>query len=142
MYDVIHPLQQIEQPRPLRTSPFYHRQRELGAIFFEGRGWDEQFELIGSKGRLLLRFPVWDNPERAAARLDWYDEAAGAWTAFGFDAICPFGAAERHYLAQIAQGQQGDVMDRAAGYRVDALIEALGRSAATGAPQRMDWSEA
>ena len=40
VYDIIHPLQQIEQPRPLRTSPFYLRQCELGAAFFEGRGWE------------------------------------------------------------------------------------------------------
>jgi len=40
VYDVIHPLQQMEQPRPLRTSPFYIRQKELGATFFEGRGWE------------------------------------------------------------------------------------------------------
>jgi glycine cleavage system aminomethyltransferase T/glycine/D-amino acid oxidase-like deaminating enzyme len=40
VYDIIHPLQQMEQPRPLRTSPFYLRQRELGAVFFEGRGWE------------------------------------------------------------------------------------------------------
>jgi glycine cleavage system aminomethyltransferase T len=40
VYDIIHPLQQMEQPRPLRVSPFYARQQELGAVFFEGRGWD------------------------------------------------------------------------------------------------------
>lgn len=40
VYDIIHPLQQMEQPRPLRTSPFYPRQQELGAVFFEGRGWE------------------------------------------------------------------------------------------------------
>lgn len=40
VYDIIHPLQQMEQPRPLRVSPFYQRQLELGAHFFEGRGWE------------------------------------------------------------------------------------------------------
>jgi dimethylglycine oxidase len=40
VYDIIHPLQQMEQPRPLRVSPFYARQKELGAVFFEGRGWE------------------------------------------------------------------------------------------------------
>jgi glycine cleavage system aminomethyltransferase T/glycine/D-amino acid oxidase-like deaminating enzyme len=40
VYDIIHPLQQIESPRPLRVSPFYGRQKELGAVFFEGRGWE------------------------------------------------------------------------------------------------------
>ena len=40
VYDVIHPLQPMEQPRPLRTSPFHARQQELGAVFLEGGGWE------------------------------------------------------------------------------------------------------
>jgi glycine cleavage system aminomethyltransferase T/glycine/D-amino acid oxidase-like deaminating enzyme len=40
VYDILHPLQPLEQPRPLRVSPFYQRQRELGAIFLEARGWE------------------------------------------------------------------------------------------------------
>ncbi|MHC0433103.1 GcvT family protein [Streptomyces sp. O3] len=40
VYDVIHPLQPIAGPRPLRVSPFYARQRELGAYFLEGGGWE------------------------------------------------------------------------------------------------------
>lgn len=40
VYDVIHPLQPMDQPRPLRTSPFYPRQQELGAYFLEGGGWE------------------------------------------------------------------------------------------------------
>ncbi|MFE3652568.1 FAD-dependent oxidoreductase [Streptomyces sp. NPDC059152] len=40
VYDVIHPLQPMTQPRPLRTSPFYPRQQELGAYFLEAGGWE------------------------------------------------------------------------------------------------------
>lgn len=40
IYDVLHPLQPMEQPRPLRVSPFYARQQELGAVFLEGGGWE------------------------------------------------------------------------------------------------------
>lgn len=40
VYDVIHPLQPADRPRPLRTSPFYQRQRELGAFFLEASGWE------------------------------------------------------------------------------------------------------
>ncbi|GCD39387.1 sarcosine dehydrogenase [Streptomyces chrestomyceticus JCM 4735] len=40
VYDVIHPLQPLRRPRPLRVSPFYERQRELGAYFLEGTGWE------------------------------------------------------------------------------------------------------
>jgi glycine cleavage system aminomethyltransferase T/glycine/D-amino acid oxidase-like deaminating enzyme len=40
LYDVKHPLQPMEWPRPLRVSPFYARQQELGAVFLEGSGWE------------------------------------------------------------------------------------------------------
>ncbi|MFC3894508.1 FAD-dependent oxidoreductase [Lentzea rhizosphaerae] len=40
VYDVLHPLQPVESPRPLRTSPFYSRQKELGAFFLEASGWE------------------------------------------------------------------------------------------------------
>ncbi|MEU1294457.1 FAD-dependent oxidoreductase [Streptomyces sp. NPDC005840] len=40
VYDVLHPLQPMERPRPLRVSPFHARQRELGAYFLEGGGWE------------------------------------------------------------------------------------------------------
>jgi len=40
VYDIIHPLQPLESPRPLRTSPFHPRQQELGAVFLEATGWE------------------------------------------------------------------------------------------------------
>ncbi|MFF3614277.1 FAD-dependent oxidoreductase [Streptomyces sp. NPDC002580] len=40
VYDVLHPLQPMEQPRPLRVSPFHARQQGLGARFLEGGGWE------------------------------------------------------------------------------------------------------
>ena len=40
VYDVIHPLQPMEAPRPLRTSPFHEREQALGACFLEGNGWE------------------------------------------------------------------------------------------------------
>ncbi|GHE02528.1 GcvT family protein [Streptomyces alanosinicus] len=40
VYDVLHPLQPMQQPRPLRVSPFHARQQQLGAFFLEGTGWE------------------------------------------------------------------------------------------------------
>ena len=40
VYDIVHPLQPSEQQRPLRVSPFYARQQELGAVFLEAGGWE------------------------------------------------------------------------------------------------------
>jgi glycine cleavage system aminomethyltransferase T len=40
VYDIIHPLDPVREPRPLRVSPFYARQLQLGAHFTEGAGWE------------------------------------------------------------------------------------------------------
>ena len=40
VYDIIHPQQPLEQPRPLRTSPWHPRQAGLGAFFLEFNGWE------------------------------------------------------------------------------------------------------
>ncbi|GAA1296563.1 sarcosine dehydrogenase [Planotetraspora silvatica] len=40
VYDIIHPLEPPADLRPLRTSPFHTRERELGAYFLEATGWE------------------------------------------------------------------------------------------------------
>ena len=40
MYDIIHPLQQSEDPRDLRLSPFHARLVEQQGIFFANAGWE------------------------------------------------------------------------------------------------------
>ncbi len=40
VYDIIHPLQQMDRPRDLRLSPFHRRLEELGAHFIESAGWE------------------------------------------------------------------------------------------------------
>ena len=40
VYDIIHPLQQMENPRNVRCSPFQPRLEALGAVFFESAGWE------------------------------------------------------------------------------------------------------
>jgi glycine cleavage system T protein len=52
VYDIIHPAAQIAQPRGLRVSPFYPRQRGLGATFFESAGW-ERPQWYEANGALL-----------------------------------------------------------------------------------------
>ncbi len=49
VYDIIHPLQQMENPRNLRVSPYHARLQELGACFFESAGWEraQWFEANG-----------------------------------------------------------------------------------------------
>ena len=40
VYDIIHPRQQMANPRNVRLTPFFARQEELGAAFFENAGWE------------------------------------------------------------------------------------------------------
>jgi len=52
VYDILHPLQPMEDPRPLRTSPFYVRERELGAVFLEASGWERPQWYAANEGLL------------------------------------------------------------------------------------------
>jgi len=74
VYDIIHPLQPMAEPRPLRTSPFYEREKALGAVFFEGRGW-EQPRWYESNARLLESIQL---PERTGWEAQFWSPIAGA----------------------------------------------------------------
>jgi glycine cleavage system aminomethyltransferase T/glycine/D-amino acid oxidase-like deaminating enzyme len=65
VYDIVHPLQPMEHPRPMRTSPFYEREQELGAYFLEGGGW-ERPHWYGINESLLGRYGA-----RVPARNEW-----------------------------------------------------------------------
>src|SRR5580700_3728950 len=43
MYGIVHPAEQWESGRPVRVSPVYDRERELGAFFYETVGWERPF---------------------------------------------------------------------------------------------------
>jgi glycine cleavage system aminomethyltransferase T/glycine/D-amino acid oxidase-like deaminating enzyme len=40
MYGIVHPAEQWESNRNVRLSPFYDRERDLGAVFYEAVGWE------------------------------------------------------------------------------------------------------
>src|SRR5439155_14177268 len=64
VYDILHPLQQMTQPRNLRVTPFHARQAELGAEFFSGAGWER---------------PQWFEANRVLSGAPW--ERRGGWAA-------------------------------------------------------------
>ena len=74
VYDVIHPLQPMDEPRPLRTSPFYVRQRELGAYFLEASGW-ERPQWYAANESLLASIEL---PERDEWSGRYWSPIAGA----------------------------------------------------------------
>jgi len=57
VYDVLHPLQPMESPRPLRLSPFHRRQEELDAFFLEANGW-ERPQWYGANAPLLDDYEI------------------------------------------------------------------------------------
>jgi glycine cleavage system aminomethyltransferase T/glycine/D-amino acid oxidase-like deaminating enzyme len=68
MYGIVHPAEQWESGRPVRVSPFYERERELGAVFFETAGWERPHwygtneDLLDRyAGRLAERGSEWDS---------------------------------------------------------------------------------
>lgn len=56
IYGIVHPREQWLSDRPIRTSPFYSHQQELGAKFFESGGW-ERPQWYESNHHLLQQYP-------------------------------------------------------------------------------------
>jgi glycine cleavage system aminomethyltransferase T/glycine/D-amino acid oxidase-like deaminating enzyme len=56
-YGIVHPREQWASNRPLRTSPFYPRQQERGAVFYEVGGW-ERPQWYESNAPLVEEFGV------------------------------------------------------------------------------------
>jgi dimethylglycine oxidase len=67
VYDILHPLQPKESPRNLRVSPFYPRQKELGAVFLEAAGWERPHWFEANAGLVAQMPEQWRPP----ARDDW-----------------------------------------------------------------------
>ncbi|SEH57258.1 Glycine cleavage system T protein (aminomethyltransferase) [Halopenitus malekzadehii] len=55
IYGIVHPSEQWQSSRPLRTSPFHDRQEDLDARFFESAGW-ERPQWFESNRDLLTRY--------------------------------------------------------------------------------------
>jgi glycine cleavage system aminomethyltransferase T/glycine/D-amino acid oxidase-like deaminating enzyme len=67
-YGIVHPNEQWESNRPIRLSPAYQRQVELGAVFFEAAGWERPYwyeanrPLLDEFGdRVMPREAEWDS---------------------------------------------------------------------------------
>jgi len=67
-YGIVHPMEQWETNRQVRLSPFYTREQELGAVFFETVGWERPWwyesnaDLLGEYGdRVMPREAEWES---------------------------------------------------------------------------------
>ncbi len=66
-YGIVHPSEQWESNRGVRLSPFYERERALGAVFFEVAGWERPHWYAANaplleeyEGRVGQREAEWD----------------------------------------------------------------------------------
>ncbi|KAG5926083.1 hypothetical protein E4U42_003671 [Claviceps africana] len=78
IYDIVHPLQPRRSPRNLRLSPFYTRQRELGAFFLEAGAWERPHWFETNKKLLGQLPPEWRPIERDAWSARYYSDVAAA----------------------------------------------------------------
>ena len=77
MYGIVHPAEQWESGRPVRVSPVYDRERDLGAVFFETAGW-ERPHWYASNEPLLERYAGRLMPRDAERDAGWWSPIINA----------------------------------------------------------------
>jgi glycine cleavage system aminomethyltransferase T len=145
MYGIVHPAEQWESGRPVRVSPVYDRERDLGAVFFETAGWERPHWYASNEplleryaGRLMPREAEWDarwwSPIINAEHLAMRDACALVdLSAFAiFDVIGPSALDVVQSLAvaqlDVAPGRviYTSLLDEHGGFKADLTIMRLG----------------
>ena len=144
-YGIVHPAEQWETNRGVRVSPFYERERALGAVFFETAAWERPQWYASNAGlleeyadRITVREAEWESrwwsPIINAEHLAMRDRAA----MFDLTAFCVFdvlgpgalAAVQRVALRQmdVAVGKvvYTPVLTPGGGFRSDLTIMRLG----------------
>ena len=76
-YGIVHPAEQWESNRRVRLSPFYEREQELGAVFFEAAAW-ERPHWYESNAKLLDEFGDRINRREAEWESRWWSPIINA----------------------------------------------------------------
>jgi glycine cleavage system aminomethyltransferase T/glycine/D-amino acid oxidase-like deaminating enzyme len=76
-YGIVHPMEQWASNRGVRLSPFYEREKELGAEFFEAAGWERPY-WYGTNERLLAEFGDRVMPREAEWESRWWSPIINA----------------------------------------------------------------
>jgi glycine cleavage system aminomethyltransferase T/glycine/D-amino acid oxidase-like deaminating enzyme len=77
MYGIVHPSEQWESDRRVKLSPFYGREQELGAVFFEAAGW-ERPQWYQSNAPLLEEFGDQINRRESEWEARWWSPIINA----------------------------------------------------------------
>ncbi|GAA4434235.1 FAD-dependent oxidoreductase [Georgenia halophila] len=164
IYGISHPREQWESNRPIRTSPFYPREADLGAVFFEAGGW-ERPQWYGANDALLAEYgdrtadrqhewdARWWSPIIEAEHLAMRDRAA-LFDLSGFAVFDITGPAALDYLQRLAMAQVDrpvgrviytPLLDPEGGFRADLTIVRLGEhryrviTGAADGPRDLAW---
>jgi glycine cleavage system aminomethyltransferase T/glycine/D-amino acid oxidase-like deaminating enzyme len=144
-YGIVHPGEQWESDRPVRLPPFYERERELGAVFFEAAGW-ERPHWYESNGPLLERYAGRVNDREAEWDSRWWSPIINAEhlamrdgvAMFDLTAFCTFdlvgpGALEsvqrvavRQMDVKVGRVVYTPILTPSGGFRADLTIMRLG----------------
>lgn len=110
----------------------------LKKIGYERNSWDEWIEISGVHGRLSLYTVLWDQSERNAALLVYYDNESQTSTEYRFDAVEPFDLEMQYFKDCLTHRVAGkpDVWD---GFNTDIIIESMMKSNDAKVPVTIDW---
>ncbi len=76
-YGIVHPMEQWESNRRVRLSPFYAREQELGAVFYETAGWERPWWYESNRG-LLEEYGDRVMPREAEWESRWWSPIVNA----------------------------------------------------------------
>jgi glycine cleavage system aminomethyltransferase T/glycine/D-amino acid oxidase-like deaminating enzyme len=145
MYGIVHPAEQWESGRPVRVSPAFQREADLGAVFFETAGWERphwyasnEHLLARYAGRLADRAAEWESrwwsPIINAEHLAMRDSCAlvdlSAFAVFDIAGPAALDAVQSLAVAQ-ADVRHGRViytslLDPGGGFKADLTVMRLG----------------
>ncbi len=77
MYGIVHPAEQWESDRRVKLSPYYERERELQAVFYEAAGW-ERPQWYESNAPLLEEYGDLINRREAEWEARWWSPIINA----------------------------------------------------------------
>ena len=93
-----------------------------------GNGWEELIQIDGRKGRLEIRYPLWDRPQDFPAKARLYLESAKAWEEPEFPAVNAFRLEMEAFASACREGETAGPSVRD-GAVVDCWIDACYDSA-------------
>src|SRR5438067_2915760 len=145
MYGIVHPSEQWESDRRVRLSPFYEREKALGAVFFETAGWERPHwyesnkKLLADYGdRVMPRRYEWDSrwwsPIINAEHLAMRDRVAmvdlSAFAVFDITGTCALDTMQNLCVVQmnvpVGRVIYTSLLNSAAGIKADLTVMRLG----------------